>query len=99
MRSLVDVHPPTISYGVVGCSMYENESSIICCTAMDDENFNDMGIVDKSILFIQKMLPFKKGALNVFKTSDIEGAQFKLSKEIIDGEYIGRTLMVVNQYE
>ena len=99
MENLVTAHPPTFSYGVLGCSMYQNSSSIICCIANNDNNFSDYGIVENSLVFIQKKLPFKEGALNVFKTNNSVDTSFKLSKEMMDGEYVGRTLMSINQYE
>lgn len=99
MKSFINVHPPTLSYGVLGCSMYQNASSIICCVANGDNNFTDYGIVDNSIIFVQKKLPFKEGALNVFKTDDNGDTPFKLSRVMVDGEYIGRSLMAINQFE
>ena len=38
MESIINAHPPTFSYGVLGCSMYQNASSIICCIANGDNN-------------------------------------------------------------
>lgn len=29
MNGLLQAHPPTISYGVIGCSMYENENPVL----------------------------------------------------------------------
>ena len=40
MNGLLQAHPPTISYGVIGCSMYENENSILCCVATPAYGFN-----------------------------------------------------------
>ena len=99
MESIINAHPPTFSYGVLGCSMYQNASSIICCIANGDNNFADCGIVENSIVFVQKKLPFKECALNVFKINDNSDTQFKLSRVMVDGEYIGRSLMAINQFE
>lgn len=65
MESIINAHPPTFSYGVLGCSMYQNASSIICCIANGDNNFADCGIVENSIVFVQKKLPFKEGVYSV----------------------------------
>ena len=73
--------------------------SINCCIANGDNNFADCGIVENSIVFVQKKLPFKEGALNVFKINDNSDTQFKLSRVMVDGEYIGRSLMAINQFE
>lgn len=72
MNGLLQAHPPTISYGVIGCSMYENENSILCCVAKDDWGFGDVGVIDDSIVFVQRKLAFKEGALNVFNVGDSE---------------------------
>ena len=79
--------------------MYQNASSIICCVANGDNNFTDYGIVENSLVFVQKKLPFKEGALNVFKIHNNSDTAFKLSRVMVDGEYIGRSLMAINQFE
>lgn len=99
MENLVKAHPPTFSYGVLGCSMYQNSSSIICCVANNDNEFTDCGIIDNSLVFVQKKLPFKEGALNVFKVRKNTGVAYKLSRVMVDSEYVGRALMSINQYE
>ena len=97
MENLAKAHPPTFSYGVLGCSMYQNSSSIICCVANNDNEFTDYGIIDNSLVFVQKKLPFKEGALNVFKESKNTGVAYKLSRVMIDSEYVGRALMSIKK--
>ena len=99
MNSLLQAHPPTISYGVIGCAMYENENSILCCVAKDDWGFGDIGVLNDSIVFVQRKLTFKEGALNVFNVGDNENKVYKMSRRKIPGKYVGRALMAVNQYE
>ena len=99
MENLAKAHPPTLSYGVLGCSMYQNSSSIIFCVANNNNEFTDYGIIDNSLVFVQKKLPFKEGALNVFKARKNTGVAYKLSRVMVDNEYVGRALMSINQYE
>lgn len=96
MNGLLQAHPPTISYGVIGCSMYENESSILCCVAKDDWGFGDVGVIDDSIVFVQRKLAFKEGALNVFNVGDSENKVYKMSRHKISGKYVGRALMTAS---
>lgn len=79
--------------------MYENESSILCCVAKDDWGFGDVGVIDDSIVFVQRKLAFKEGALNVFNVGDSENKVYKMSRHKISGKYVGRALMTVNQFE
>ena len=90
MNGLLQAHPPTISYGVIGCSMYENESSILCCVAKDDWGFGDVGVIDDSIVFVQRKLA---------NVGDSENKVYKMSRHKISGKYVGRVLMTVNQFE
>ena len=99
MNDFLQAHPPTISYGVIGCSMYDNENSILCCVAKDDWGFGDIGVFDDSIVFIQRKLAFKEGALNVFNIGNSTNKVYKISRCRIPGDYVGRVLMAVNQYE
>ena len=79
--------------------MYENENSILCCVAKDDWGFGDIGVLNDSIVFVQRKLTFKEGALNVFNVGDNENKVYKMSRRKIPGKYVGRALMAVNQYE
>ena len=99
MENLVNAHPPTLSYGVLGCTMYQNQSSIICCVSNNDNEFKDFGIIENSLVFVQKKLLFKEGALNVFKIRKNTNTAYKLSRVMLDGEYVGRALMSINKYE
>lgn len=94
MNTLLEVHPPRISHGVIGCE-YENSKSFVCLLASSNKRYKKKGIVKDSILFVQPTLPFEEGKLNVFKTED----SFMVSEVMEDKEYIGRTVMVVNQFE
>ena len=94
LNTLMEIHPPKISRGVVGCE-YENSRSIVCLLASSNKRFKKKGIIKDSILFVQPKLPFEEGKLNVFKKED----SFFVSDVMEDDEYIGRTVMVVNQYD
>lgn len=94
VNALLEVHPPRISHGVIGCE-YENSKSFVCLLASSNKRYKKKGIVKDSILFVQPTLPFEEGKLNVFKTED----SFMVSEVMEDKEYIGRTVMVVNQFE
>ena len=73
MNGLLQAHPPTISYGVIGCSMYENENSILCCVAKDDWGFGDVGVIDDSIVFVQR----KASIWLLGRSSDLMSATVK----------------------
>ena len=90
----MEIHPPKISRGVVGCT-YDNMKSIVCLLASSNKRFKRKGIVKDSILFVQPELPFEEGKLNVFRTED----SFMVSDVMEEKEYFGRTIMVINQYE
>lgn len=95
-ENLFEKHPPRIVYDTIGFPNYDNLSSIICLCAVDKKNFNDYGIVDNSILFVQRALEFEEGKLNVFKSDGKEA--FMLSKEKEALEYIGRVVFSANLY-
>lgn len=95
MKSLLKTHPPCSCHGVIGCSDYSKANSIFCLVASSSENYGYMGIVEGSILFVQPRLPYDSNSLNAFQNGD----SFTLSKEKIPGIYMGRVLMVINQYE
>lgn len=91
-----DTHPPQKIRSLLGCSGYSTES-IVCLIANGDNNFMDYGIVENSLLFVDINKPFRKNSLNVYKGMD-EG--YELSKDRTENkEYIGRVIMVTNQYE
>lgn len=94
VNDLLEIHPPRVSRGVVGCE-YENSRSIVCLLASSNKRFKKKGIIKDSILFVQPKLPFEEGKLNVFKKED----SFFVSDVMENNEYIGRTVMVVNQYD
>lgn len=94
LNTLMEIHPPKISRGVVGCT-YDNTKSIVCLLASSNKRFKRKGIVKDSILFVQPELPFEEGKLNVFRTED----SFMVSDVMEEKEYFGRTIMVINQYE
>lgn len=94
VNTLLGIHPPRASRGVVGCE-YENSKSIICLLASSNKRFRRKGIVKDSILFVQTELPFMEGKLNIFRTED----SFMVSETKEDTEYVGRTIMVINQFE
>ena len=94
VNALLEIHPPRVSRGVVGCE-YENSRSIVCLLASSNKRFKKKGIIKDSILFVQPKLPFEEGKLNVFKKED----SFFVSDVMENNEYIGRTVMVVNQYD
>ena len=71
----------------------------IRCVAKDDWGFGDVGVIDDSIVFVQRKLAFKEGALNVFNVGDSENKVYKMSRHKISGKYVGRALMTVNQFE
>ena len=74
-----------------------NKVNKITFTANGDNNFVQDGIVENSLLFIDKSKNYEKNGLNVYKLPD---EQYKLSKTNIEkADYIGRVIMVTNQYE
>lgn len=91
-------HEPCMIEGVIGCNGYTNGSDNIFCLTVDGgESFLCDGITEKSILFIDKALPYKENKLNVFKTHQ---GKFVLSvTRSVDECYSGRVISAFNQYD
>lgn len=94
VNTLLEIHPPRVSRGVVGCE-YENSKSIVCLLASSNKRYRKKGVVKDSILFVQPELPFEEGKLNIYKTEK----SFVVSEVEMEKEYIGRIVMVINQIE
>lgn len=91
-----ELHPPQKLRGFLGCCGY-GSTDLICLIANGDNNFVQDGIVENSLLFIDKNKSYEKNGLNVYKLPD---EQYKLSKTNIEkADYIGRVILVTNQYE
>ena len=87
---------PIVTRGVLGCKGYFS-NEIICFIANGDNNFINDGIVENSLVFVDREIPYKKGKVSVFQQPD---SSYKLSKaKVRKAEYIGQVVMVINQYE
>lgn len=95
---LSEKHEPCIFKGVIGCGGYtSNSDSIFCLTVSGGENFLCDGITEKSILFVDRSLPYKENKLNVFR---MDQGEFVLSANHPFIEcYSGRVILAFNQYD
>lgn len=91
-------HEPCMLEDMIGCNGYTNGSDNIFCLTVDGgENFLCDGIAEKSILFIDKSLPYRENKLNVFK---MDRSKFVLSvTRPVDENYSGRVISAFNQYD
>ena len=91
-----ELHQPKKSKDLLGCCGYSSDD-LFCLIANGDNNFVQEGIVENSLLFIDKNKDYDSNSLNVYMLSD---EQYKLSRTNIEkADYIGRVVMVTNQYE
>lgn len=89
-------HPPQKLRGLLGCCGYSS-GDLICLIANGDNNFVQEGIVENSLLFIDKNKEYESDRLNVYQ---FPNEQYKLSRTNVDrADYIGRVILVANQYE
>lgn len=93
---LFEKHCPSYNNGTLGCDGFSNTDAIFCLAANGDNNFLNFGIVENSILFIDKSKEFKEDDLNVYLLKD---DTYKLSRTKLDEEYHGRIIMAVNIYD
>ena len=91
-----DLHPPQKLRGFLGCCGY-GSTDLICLVTNGDNNFVKEGIVENSLLFIDKNKEYEGNKLNVYQFPD---EQYKLSRALIErADYVGRVILVANQYE
>ena len=87
---------PIATKGVLGCKGYFS-NEIVCFIANGDNNFINDGIVENSLVFVDKEILYKKGKVSVFQQPD---SSYRLSKsKVRKAEYVGQVVMVINQYE
>ena len=97
--ALLEKHTPGKQFDIIGCSGYSNMNNIVCLTASADNNFIEEGIVQGTLLFVDKDSTYEKGKLNVFRYKRDRSPQYKLSRtKIPNGSFIGTVFMAVNQY-
>lgn len=97
--ALLEKHTPGKQFDIIGCSGYSNMNNIVCLTASADNNFIEEGIVQGTLLFVDKDSTYEKGKLNVFRYKRDRSPQYKLSRtKIPKGSFIGTVFMAVNQY-
>ena len=93
-------HPLVFLHGVLGFQGYP-ETDLFCVPVNGDNNFLSYGIVENSLLIVNRKGPFAPTALNVFQkgqTSHGE-AQLKLSPVwLTDASYMGRIILSANLY-
>ena len=95
-----EMHQPQISRDVIGLGGFglRNRDSIFCLIANGDNNYENEGIVNNSLLFVDKDAEYREGSLNVFRQND-ETYPFKLSRTLLPGsEYVGRVFLTLNHY-
>ena len=90
---------PSFRDGVIGFDGF-NGGDIVCAIANGDNNFIKNGIVEGSLILIDKALPFRRGKLNIFRTDGENGESvgFRISTTKLEKfPYYGRIIMSVNQ--
>lgn len=99
---LSERHSPYIQKDVLGCNGFNRKDDYFCLIATKEDGsdgtryIND-GIVENSILYVNKKVPFENDRLNVFIDPD---GNFELStKRKTDKTYFGRVIMTINQYD
>ena len=99
---LSEKHLPCIQKDVLGCNGHIGKDDYFCLIATKEDGsdgtryIND-GIVENSILYVNKKVPFENDRLNVFIDPD---GNFELStKRKTDKTYFGRVIMTINQYD
>lgn len=93
-------HPLVIADGIIGSSGYR-DGDYFCVFANGDGNFIDYGIVEGSLVVVDRNLCFQENGLNVFDLAEdaTDPPLLKISKSAIEGyPCIGRVFMAVNQY-
>ena len=93
---LFEKHCPSYNNGTLGCDGFTNTDSIFCLAANGDNNFLNFGIIENSILFVDKSKSFFDGGLNVYQLQD---GTFKLSRTELNEEYKGRIIMATNIFD
>ena len=87
--------------GILGFYRDTDADSLFCVIANGDNNYLKFGIVENSLLVIDKNQPFEKDKLNVFQTNKIVNGekQLKISFSQLDSfPYVGQIVMTANQY-
>lgn len=93
-------HPLFFSHGVLGFQGYPG-TDLFCVPANGGNNFLSYGIVENTLLIVDRKKPFLKTALNVFQIDQMSygTAQLKLSSVwLADASYVGRVILSANLY-
>ena len=87
--------------GILGFYRNADVDGLFCVIANGDNNYLKFGIVENSLLVVDKNQAFEQDKLNVFQTNKIVNGekQLKISFSQLDGfPYVGQIVMTVNQY-
>ena len=93
-------HPIVFKNGIIGTAGHE-DSDLFAVYANGDGHYIDFGIVEGSLLVVDRHLPYQANALNVFNLTpaETECPMLKISRTEIEGcECAGRIIMAINQY-
>ena len=94
-----DGYKPYNYKNVIGIFDVLENRDLCCLIANDDNNFLKEGIVEGSLLFVDRNEKYIDGSLNVFKYNDTREPQYKLSRtKVRDASYIGKVMITMNQY-
>lgn len=89
-------HYPSHNNGILGCDGFSDTDTIFCLVANGDNNFLNFGIVNDTILFVDKSKEFKEDSINVYILKD---NTFKLSRTRLAEIFQGRIVMTVNIHD
>lgn len=93
-------HPLVFSHGVLGFQSFPG-TDLFCVPANGDNNFLSYGIVENTLLIVDRKKLFWETALNIFQTAQMShgAAQLKLSSVwLADASYVGRVILSANLY-
>lgn len=86
--------------GILGFMGYDPDD-LACAYANGDNNFLRFGIVEHTLLVIDRSLPYEEGKINVFETDKVIDGEHQLKLSLTRlGEFpcVGQIVMAVNQY-
>ena len=90
-------HTPSVSGDVLGCDGFNESAAIFCLAVNGDNNFLNYGIIENTMLFVDKSKVFMDNKLNVFEQTN---GIFQLSRSSLPGNnYVGRIVAAMNIYE
>ena len=94
-----DKYCPCKHKNIIGVFDKKHGRDLVCLIANDDNNFLKEGIVEGSLLFVDRNEEYIDGSLNVFEFNDNREPKYKLSRTIVnDASYIGKVMITMNQY-